>query len=202
MKEEKDTIVKRLYNGIIKENPVWVLCLGLCPAIAVVVTAKNGLTMGIFTAVVLILSNFFISLLKKVIPENERLIIYIIIVGSFTAVSQIFLKTYYPEINESLGIFVSLTSVNSVIYYRAEIYAYQKNPVLSLFDGIGVGIGYTVFLTIFGAIREILGLGTIFGIRIIPDNFTISITALAPGAFFILAGLIALANRISGGKKA
>ena len=200
MKEAKDTIFKRLYYGIIKENPVLVMCLGLCPAIAVVATAKNGLAMGVFTAVVLVLSNFFISILKKAIPETERLIVYVIIVGCFTAVSQIFLKAYYPEINEALGIFVSLTAVNSVIYYRAENYAYRSNPALSLFDGIG--IGYTLFLTLFGAIREILGVGTIFGIRIIPDGFTISIAALAPGAFFILACLIALANRIGGGKRA
>ncbi|MCQ2512847.1 MAG: electron transport complex subunit E, partial [Lachnospiraceae bacterium] len=112
------------------------------------------------------------------------------------------LKAYYPEINEALGIFVSLTAVNSVIYYRAESYAYRSNPGLSIFDGIGIGIGYTLILTIFGAIREILGVGTIFGIRIIPDGFTISIAALAPGAFFILACLIALTNRIGGGKKA
>ncbi len=202
MKEAKDTIFKRLYYGIIKENPILVMCLGLCPAIAVVVTAQNGLAMGGFTAVVLILSNFFISLLKKAIPEGERLLVYIIIVGCFTALTQIFLKAYYPEINEALGIFVSLTAVNTIIYYRAENYAMKANPFLSLFDGIGVGIGYAFMLTLFGAIREILGVGTIFGFRIIPDGFTFSIAALAPGAFFLLACLIALANRIGGGKKA
>lgn len=202
MKGEKDTIFKRIYYGIIKENPILVMCLGLCPAIAVVVTAKNGLAMGGFTSVVLILSNFFISLLKRAIPKSERIVAYIIIVGCFTSLSQIFLKAFYPDVNEALGIFVSLTAVNSIVYYRADKYAFNSNPFLSLFDGIGTGIGYTLVLTLYGAIREITGLGTIFGIRIIPDGFTVSIAALAPGAFFILACLIALANRIGGGKKA
>lgn len=202
MKEEKDTIFKRLYYGIVKENPILVMGLGLCPAITVVSTAKNGFAMGVFTAIVLVLSNFFISLLKRTFPETEKVLVFIVIVGCFTTLSQLFLKAYYPDINEAFGIFIALTSVNSVIYYRAENYSIKKNPGLALFDGIGIGIGYATTLTIYGAIREIIGVGTIWGIRIIPDQFTFSFAALAPGAFFILAGLIALTKKLGGGKRA
>ncbi|MBR3241844.1 MAG: electron transport complex subunit RsxE [Parasporobacterium sp.] len=199
---KKDTIFKRLYHGILLENPTVVLCLGLCPTLAVSTTAKNGLAMGIVTAVVLILSEFVISLMKRIISPKDRMIIYVLVAACFTTLVQIVLDAYFPEISESLGIFVSLTAVNGLIFGRADGYALKKNPFLSIFDGIGFGIGFTLIITILGAIREIIGLGTIFGIRIIPAGCTLSIAAMAPGAFFLLACLIAVANKIRGGRRA
>lgn len=200
--QKKDTIFTRLYHGIFAENPTAVLCLGLCPTLAVTTTAKNGLAMGIITGVVLVLSEFFISLLKRVIPKKDRMIIYVLISACFTTIVQLVLNAYFPDISESLGVFVSLTAVNGVIFGRADDYAMQNNPGLSLFDGIGFGIGYTLIITILGALREILGIGTIFGIRVIPDGYTLSIAALAPGAFFLLACIIAVAQKIKGGRSA
>ena len=199
---KKDTVFTRLYHGILLENPTVVLCLGLCPTLAVSTTAKNGLAMGIVTAVVLILSEFVISLLKRIIPSKDRMLAYVIVAACFTTLVQIFLNAYYPEISESLGIFVSLTAVNGLIFGRADGYALNHNPGLALFDGIGFGIGFTLVITILGAVREILGIGTIFGIRIIPDGFTLSIAALAPGAFFLLACLIAAGKKLRGGRRA
>ncbi|MBR2695943.1 MAG: electron transport complex subunit RsxE [Parasporobacterium sp.] len=198
---KKDTIFKRLYHGILIENPSVVLCLGLCPTLAVTTTAKNGLAMGIVTAAVLILSEFVISLLKRIIPKKDRMIVYVLIAACWTTIVQLVLNAYFPDISESLGIFVALTAVNGLIFGRADGYAIENNPFLSIFDGIGFGIGYTLIITILGAIREILGIGTIFGIRIIPDGYTLSIAALAPGAFFLLACLIAIANKIKGGRR-
>ncbi len=199
---KKDTIFTRLYHGIFVENPTVVLCLGLCPTLAVTTTAKNGLAMGIVTGIVLVLSEFFISLLKRVIPKRERMLVYVLISACFTTLMQLALNAYFPDISESLGIFVALTAVNGVIFGRADAYAMKNNPGLALFDGIGFGIGYTLIITILGALREILGIGTIFGIRVIPDGYTLSIAALAPGAFFLLACLIAIANKIKGGRRA
>ena len=198
----KDTIFTRLYHGILLENPTVVLCLGLCPTLAVTTTAKNGLAMGIITAVVLTLSEFFISILKRIIPKKDRMLVYVLISACFTTFVQLFLNAFYPDISESLGVFVALTAVNGVIFGRADAYAVKNNPGLALFDGIGFGIGYTLIITILGAVREVLGIGTIFGIRVIPDGYTIPIAALAPGAFFLLACLIAAANKIRGGRRA
>ena len=198
---KKDTIFTRLYHGILFENPTVVLCLGLCPTLAVTTTAKNGLAMGIITAIVLTLSEFFVSILKRVIPKKERMLAYVLISACFTTLVQLFLNAYFPDISESLGVFVALTAVNGVIFGRADAYAINNNPGLALFDGIGFGIGYTLIITILGAIREILGIGTIFGIRVIPDGYTLPIAALAPGAFFLLACLIAIANKIRGGRR-
>ncbi|MBO4834799.1 MAG: electron transport complex subunit RsxE [Lachnospiraceae bacterium] len=201
MSEKKDTIFRRLYYGVLKENPIVVLCLGLCPTLAVTTTAKNGLAMGIFTSIVLVLSNFFIALFRKLIPQVERVLAYVVIIATFTTLSQIFLQAYYPDLSEALGIFIPLTAVNTVIYDRAEKYAISHNAGLSLFDGIGMGIGFTLIITILGAIREILGIGTVFGYRLIPAGYTLSIAALAPGGFIILACIMAVANKIRGGRK-
>lgn len=199
---KKDSVLKRLYHGIVLENPTLVLCLGLCPTLAVTTTAQNALAMGIITAVVLVLSELVISLLKKIIPVRERMIIYVLVAACFTTIMQLVMNAWFPEISESLGIFISLTAVNGLIFGRADGYAIENNPLLSVFDGIGFGIGYTLVITFFGAFREIIGIGTIFGIRIIPDGYTLSIAAMAPGAFFLLACLIAAANKIRGGRKA
>jgi len=201
VKEKKDNIFRRLYYGLWKENPILVLCLGLCPTLAVSTTAAYALAMGAFTTAVLILTNVFVSALKKIIPKEQRLLGYLLLAASFTVAGQLFLKAYFPDFSEALGIFIPLTAVNGVIYDRAERCAYVSNPGLALFDGIGTGIGYTFIITLLGAIREIIAFGTIFGIRLIPADYTISFTALAPGACIILAFIMALANKIRGGHR-
>ncbi len=199
---KKDTIFTRLYHGILLENPTVVLGLGLCPTLAVTTTAKNGLAMGIITAIVLALSELIISQVKRIMPKKDRVLVYVLVAALFTTLVQLALNAFFPDISESLGVFVALTAVNGLIFGRADAYAVEHNLFLSLFDGIGFGIGYTLIITILGALREILGIGTIFGIRVIPDGYTLSIAALAPGAFFLLACIIAVANKIRGGRRA
>ena len=197
--------VERLYNGLIKENPTFVLMLGMCPTLAVTSSAINGLGMGLSTTVVLVLSNMLISAFRKVIPDGVRMPAYIVIVASLVTVVQFIMQAYTPSLSESLGVYIPLIVVNCIILGRAESYA-SKNPVVpSLFDGLGMGLGFTVGLTSIGIVREILGAGQIFGFQILPlaDAATgkagytpITIFVLAPGAFFVLAFLIALMNVI------
>lgn len=199
--QKKDTIFTRLYHGILLENPTVILCLGLCPTLAVTTTAKNGLAIGIVTTIVLILSELTVSILRKILPVKDRMIAYVLITAGFTTLVEIGLNAWFPDVAESLGVFVPLTAVNGIIFGRADGYAVRKNPGLSAFDGLGFGIGFTLIATILGALREILGIGTIFGIRILPDGYTLSVAALAPGAFFLLACIIAIANKIRGGRR-
>ena len=195
---------ERLWNGLVKENPTLVLMLGMCPTLAVTTSAMNGLGMGLTTTVVLALSNVIISLLRKIIPDKIRIPAFIVIIASFVTIMQLLLQAYIPSLYESLGIYIPLIVVNCIILGRAEAYAY-KNPVIpSFFDGIGMGLGFTVALTIIGMVRELLGGGEIFGIYVMPASFTpISIFKLAPGAFFVLAVLTAIQNKvkIEGAKK-
>ena len=156
-------IAERLKNGIITENPTFVQMLGMCPTLAVTSSAINGLGMGLTTMVILTMSNFMISLLRKLIPDKVRIPAYIVIIASFVTIVQFLLQAYIPSLNDSLGIFIPLIVVNCIILGRAESYA-SKNPVIpSIFDGIGMGLGFTVGLTCIGAVREILGSGQIFG---------------------------------------
>ena len=189
--------VERLYNGIIKENPTFVLMLGMCPTLAVTSSAINGLGMGLSTTVVLILSNMLISAFRKVIPDGVRMPAFIVIVASLVTMVQFIMQAYTPSLSESLGVYIPLIVVNCIILGRAESYA-SKNPVIpSMFDGIGMGLGFTVALALIGSFRELLGAGTIFGIQIMPASYQpISIFILAPGAFFVLAALTALQNRL------
>lgn len=195
---------ERLYNGLIKENPTFVLMLGMCPTLAVTTSAMNGFGMGMTTLVVLALSNLLISILRKVIPSKVRIPAFIVIIASFVTVVQLLLEAYMRSLNEALGVYIPLIVVNCIILGRAESFAYSNPPIASLFDGIGMGLGFTVALTCIGAFRELLGVGEIFGTRIMPDSYTpIGIFVLAPGAFFVLAGLTALQNyvKIIGKKK-
>jgi len=199
-----NTPVERLYNGIIKENPTLVLTLGMCPTLAVTTSAINGLGMGLSTTVVLALSNMFISLLRKVIPDKVRIPAFIVVIASFVTVVQLLLQAYIPALYESLGLYIPLIVVNCIILGRAEAYASKNKIIPSLFDGIGMGLGFTFALTLIGAIREILGMGKIFGVQIMPDSYEpVTIFVLAPGAFFVLAALTAIQNKIkiSGTKK-
>lgn len=187
---------ERLQNGIIKENPTLVMMLGMCPTLAVTSSAVNGLGMGLSTTVVLILSNMLISALRKIIPDKVRIPAYIVIVASFVTIVQLLLQAYIPFLYDALGVYIPLIVVNCIILGRAEAYA-SKNPVLaSAFDGIGMGLGFSIALTVIGICREILGSGAIFGFQFIPETFHISIFVMAPGAFFVLAALTAIQNKL------
>lgn len=192
-------ILERLKNGIIKENPTFVLMLGMCPTLAVTTSALNGLGMGVATMAVLIMSNLLISLLRKIIPDGVRVPVYIIIIASFVTIVEMLMHAYLTPLYNSLGIFIPLIVVNCIILGRAESYASKNNVVLSIFDGIGVGIGFTIGLTAIGIVRELLGNGTLFGKQIMPESYEpISIFILAPGAFLVLSLLCALMNKING----
>ena len=194
---------ERLYNGLIKENPTFVLTLGMCPTLAVTTSAINGIGMGLSSTVVLVMSNLMISLLRKVIPDGVRMPAFIVIVASFVTMVQFLMQGYLPSLYDSLGIYIPLIVVNCIILGRAESYA-SKNPVIpSAFDGLGMGLGFTCAITILGAVRELLGAGTILstGSSALVDLSTMgytpaSIFILAPGAFFVLAMCIAVMNRI------
>ncbi len=193
--------VERLYNGIVKENPTVVLMLGMCPTLAVTTSMMNGIGMGLSTTVVLVLSNMIISALRKVIPNSVRMPAYIVIVASLVTIVQFLIQGFLPSLNDALGIYIPLIVVNCIILGRAESYA-SKNPVFpSIFDGLGMGLGFTVSLSMIGLVREILGSGQILGFQVLPlaDSSTgtigytpITIFILAPGAFFVLAVLIAV----------
>ena len=195
--------VERIYNGLIKENPTFVLTIGMCPTLAVTTSAINGIGMGLSSTVVLVMSNLLISLLRKVIPDGVRMPAFIVIVASFVTVVQFLMQGYLPSLYDSLGIYIPLIVVNCIILGRAEAYA-SKNPAIpSAFDGLGMGLGFTCAITILGAIRELIGAGTILstGSSALVDftnyGFTpASIFILAPGAFFVLAMCIAVMNRI------
>ena len=188
---------ERLYNGIIKENPTFVLMLGMCPTLAVTTSAINGIGMGLSTTVVLVLSNMLISMLRKIIPDSVRMPAFIVIVASFVTIVQFLMEGFVPGLYASLGIYIPLIVVNCIILGRAESYA-SKNPVLpSIFDGIGMGLGFTIGLTSIGLVRELIGAGSVFGIRVLPASYEpISIFILAPGAFFVLALLVAAQNKV------
>lgn len=205
-------IVERLHNGIIKENPTFVQMLGMCPTLAVTTSAINGAGMGLATTVILTLSNVMIAFLRKVIPDKVRIPSFIVIIASFVTIVQFLMQAYLPSLNKSLGIFIPLIVVNCIILGRAESYASKNKVIPSMFDGIGMGLGFTIGLTTIGMVRELLGSGCIFGfdlIKCIKDNDvavlknivssdsfgTPAIFISAPGAFIVLAFLIAIINK-------
>lgn len=186
---------KVLVNGIIKENPTFVLLLGMCPTLGTTSSALNGMSMGLATMCVLIVSNFLIACVKKLIPDMVRIPSYIVIIASLVTVLQMCIKAYAPEIDKSLGLFIPLIVVNCIILGRAESFAAKNNPISSIFDGIGIGLGFTLGLTSLGAVRELLGTGSIFGITLWGDNYGMLLFVLAPGAFLVLSYLIVLFNK-------
>ena len=187
--------VERLYNGIIKENPTFVLMLGMCPTLAVTSSAINGLGMGLSTTVVLVLSNLLISAFRKVIPNGVRMPAYIVIVASLVTVVQFMMQAYTPSLSDSLGVYIPLIVVNCIILGRAEAFASKNGPVASIFDGIGIGLGFTLSLTLVGAVREVLGSGAIFGYSFGITDYMPLVFVLAPGAFIVLGYLMALFNK-------
>ncbi len=196
--------MERLYNGLVKENPTFVLMLGMCPTLAVTTSAMNGLGMGLTTMVVLALSNMIISLLRSIIPDKVRIPAFIVVIASFVTMVELLLEGFIPALYDALGLYIPLIVVNCIILGRAESYA-SKNPVIpSLFDGIGMGLGFSFALTCIGAVRELIGAGELFGFRIMPEAYVpCAIFIMAPGAFFVLAALTAIQNkiRINGEKK-
>lgn len=188
---------KTFINGLVTENPTFVLMLGMCPTLAVTTSAINGLGMGLTTTVVLILSNFLISLLRKIIPDGVRIPAFIVIIASFVTIVQLLLEGYVPSLYASLGIYIPLIVVNCIILGRAEAFASKNNAFLSIFDGLGMGLGFTVGLTLIGMVRELLGAGCLFNIRVLPESYEpLTIFILAPGAFFVLAMLTAIMNKV------
>lgn len=188
--------IERLYNGIIKENPTFVLILGMCPTLAVTSSLVNGAGMGLSTMAVLVLSNMVISMLRNIIPNGVRVPAFIVIVASFVTILQFLLEAYLPSLNSALGIYIPLIVVNCIILGRAEAFASKNPPLLSMMDGIGIGLGFTLALTCIGLVREILGSGTVFSVPL-PFSFEpITIFVMAPGAFFVLAFLTAIQNKL------
>lgn len=193
--------MKPLLNGLIKENPTFVLMLGMCPTLAVTTSAINGLGMGLTTTVVLIMSNLIISMLRNIIPDKVRIPAYIVIIASFVTVVELLLEGFIPSLYSALGIYIPLIVVNCIILGRAESFASKNGPVESIFDGVGMGLGFTLGLTSIGMVREILGVGQIFGLQILPESYEgITIFILAPGAFFVLAALTAIQNMVKNKK--
>ena len=183
-------------KGFFKENPTFVLLLGMCPTLATTTSATNAIGMGLSTTAVLVMSNMLISAIRKVIPGRMRLPSEIVVVASLVTVVQLLMQAYTPDVYSALGIYIPLIVVNCIILGRAESYALFNTPILSFFDGLGMGLGFTFALVTLGAFREILGAGSIFGFQIIPDDFHIGMMVLAPGAFLVLAFLTAIQNKL------
>jgi len=181
-------------KGFVKDNPTFVLVLGMCPTLATTSSALNGLEMGIATMFVLILSNIFISLIAPVVPDKVRIPVYIVVIATFVTVLQLVMQAFVPDIYETLGLFIPLIVVNCIVLGRAEAFA-NKNSVLdSALDGIGIGIGFTMSLTVIGIVREILGSGSVFGWKFMPGDGALAFV-MAPGAFLVLGYLMVLFNK-------
>lgn len=188
--------MKTLTNGILKENPTFALVLGMCPTLATTTSAINGMSMGLATLFVLVCSNIVISLLKNLIPDKVRIPAFIVVIATFVTLVQLLMQAYLPAIYDVLGLFIPLIVVNCIVLGRAEAFAAKNSVGLSALDGIGMGLGFTLSLTVIGAIRELLGTGAIFGLSIYSDHYASLIFVLAPGAFICLAYLMAVMNKI------
>ena len=190
-------------NGIIVENPTFIQVLGTCPTLAVTTSAINGIGMGLSTMAVLVCSNLFISLLRKIIPDTVRIPCFIVVIASFVTIVQLLLTAFLPALNESLGLYIPLIVVNCIVLGRAEAFASKNGPLTSLCDGIGNGLGFTLALCFIGLIREFLGAGTLFGVTVLPEAFPKTLVMImAPGAFFTYGTLMAIFKRLIGKMKA
>ena len=188
--------LKILFNGIIKDNPVFVLLLGMCPTLATTSSGINGMSMGLATMFVLICSNIVISLLKNLIPDLVRIPAFIVVIATFVTIVEMIMNAYLPALADSLGIFIPLIVVNCIVLGRAEAFAAKNNVLSSLFDGIGIGLGFTLALTALGLTREFLGSGKVFSVSIYPEDFGMTLFVLAPGAFIALGYLVAVFNKL------
>lgn len=181
-------------NGIIKENATFVLLLGMCPTLATTTSATNGLMMGLATMAVLICTNFVISCIKNITPDKVRIPVFVVVIATFVTILQMFIEAYLPDVNKSLGIYIPLIVVNCVILGRAEAFACKNTPLASIADGVGIGLGFALALTLLGAVREILGAGSLFGCALLPETTNILLFVLSPGAFITLGYLVAVFN--------
>ena len=188
--------IQIIKNGIVKENPTFVLMLGMCPTLATTTSAGNGMAMGLATMAVLICTNFVISCLKNMTPDKVRIPVFIVVIAAFVTILQMVIKAFLPDIDAELGLFIPLIVVNCIILGRAEAFAAKQNPMASLFDGIGIGMGFTLALTLLGICREILGAGSVFGFSLLPETCNILLFVLPPGAFITLGYLIAIVNKM------
>ena len=187
-------------NGLITENPTFVLMLGMCPTLGVTTAAMNGIGMGLATTAVLICSNLLISLLRNIISERIRIPAFIVVIASFVSIVEMLLKAYLPDLSDALGVYIPLIVVNCIIFARAEAFAFKNGPVASLADGLGMGLGFTCAITILSAIRELLGSGTIFGAQLMPESYEpMAIMLQVPGGFITLGLLLILVNAIRKG---
>ena len=187
---------KTITNGLIKENPTFVLMLGMCPTLGTTTSALNGMSMGLATTFVLICSNVVISLLKNLIPDKIRIPAFIVVIATFVTIIQMAMEAYLPALYDSLGLFIPLIVVNCIVLGRAEAFAAKNNPFASFCDGLGIGLGFTFGLTLLGIVRELLGSGALFSLRIFPEEYSVLIFVLAPGAFITLGYLIAIINKL------
>ena len=192
-----------LKNGMIDENPTFIQVIGTCPTLAVTTSAINGIGMGLSTTAVLMCSNLFISLLRKIIPDTVRIPCFIVVIASFVTIVQLLLSAFLPSLNASLGLYIPLIVVNCIILGRAEAFASKFGPVESFFDGVGNGLGFTMAITVIGLIREFIGSGTLFGLTVLPEAFPKTlIMIMSPGAFFTFGTLMAIFHRLMAKQKA
>ena len=187
---------KVLLNGMIKENPTFVLLLGMCPTLGTTSSAINGMGMGVATMFVLVCSNMAVSAIKDIVPDMVRIPSYIVVIASFVTILQMVMQAYVPALYATLGLFIPLIVVNCIVLGRAEAFAAKHSPMASFIDGLGIGLGFTAALTLLGAIREFLGTGKIFGLTLLPEEYGMLLFVLAPGAFIALGYLIAIVNRL------
>lgn len=193
---------ERILNGIFKENPTFIMIIGMCPALAITTSAVNGIGMGLTTTAILILSNALISMLRNIIPDKVRIPAYIGIIATFVTIVEFLLKAYIPSLSKSLGVYIPLIVVNCIILGRAEAFAGKNKVLPSIFDGVGMGLGFTIAITLIGFIRELIGAGKILGIRLLPDFVdAIGFFLTPPGAFFVLGCIIAIINLLTHKKK-
>ncbi len=188
--------LKIITNGIVRENPTFVLLLGMCPTLATTTSAQNGLLMGLATMFVLVCANVAMSLIKNLTPDKVRIPVFVVVIASFVTILQMMLAAWLPSVNASLGLYIPLIVVNCVILGRAEAFACKHTPFESLLDGVGIGLGFTLGLTLLGMAREVLGAGTVFGLHLLPETMGMLVFILPPGAFITLGYLIAIINKV------
>ncbi len=187
---------KILLNGIVKENPTFVLLLGMCPTLGTTSSAINGMSMGLATMFVLICSNVVISLIKNLVPDMVRIPVFVVVIASFVSILQMVMQAYLPALYQQLGLFIPLIVVNCILLGRAEAFAAKNNALASMFDGVGMGLGFTIALTLLGGLRELLGTGKVFNLPLWGEDYGMLVFVLAPGAFIVLGYLIAAVNKL------
>lgn len=198
-KEEIEMNLKKVFlNGILNENPTFRLVLGMCPTLAITTAAMNGVGMGLATTFVLVGSNLAISLMRNIIPERIRIPTFVVVIATFVTIVQMLIKAYVPALDASLGIYIPLIVVNCIIFARAESFAFKNKPLPALMDGLGMGLGFTLAITLLSSIRELIGNGTLFGVQIMAESYQpMAIATQAPGGFIVLGFLLALVGVIA-----